>query len=50
MWLHRLHVHVCAIVRADDAAGGITCVYVRPPLHVAAYTSIIYATFFIPVI
>ena len=30
MWMHRLHVHVCAIAWADDAAVNITwaCVYV----------------------
>ena len=37
MWLHRLHVHVCAIARADDAAGDIVCACVCPPVCTATH-------------
>ena len=36
MWLHRLHGHVCAIARADDAAGDIACACVYPPCYTAS--------------
>jgi hypothetical protein len=42
MWLHRLHVQVCVIVHADDAAGDIVCLCVCPPLFIAKHKSDVY--------
>jgi hypothetical protein len=42
--LHRVHVHVRAIARADDAAGDIVCARACPPVYVGMYGRDMYSS------